>query len=514
MITMQDVLIVDDDRVILEGLHRMVASFAPEVHIHTATNGNEALEKVCSGCIGIIFTDIKMPVCSGIEMLEKLKKLGYEGETVIISGFDDYEFVRHAMKLGASDYLLKPVVLKELETVYRDCSLRLSLRKHVCQDTQQSSPLKDMYFCQAQLELLLQKPEEVSNFLKALPDDRCACVMALAVDIFGRGSISDMSRQSAALMMQSYIEDCCHDIPTVVIQGEQNKRWITLIFTTDYSMGSHGDALRRKLIHAGFKLGCSGEPLPAFEVLTAYGKALDGLEDFFYDLPSEPHQGNTCTVESLLEGMLEHIAACNMAAFSDTAARFFNLICLQHPSADTLKQSLSTLIYSVMKKNNRFISVVGRYKFTEHDIAHAIQESSTVSYLKKQFISIIDLYISEISGQCLSDDDCILQKIRSLVSQGYGGNLSTSSVSEQLGLHPNYFCALFKQKTGETFTDYLRSVRIKKAMELMATTNLKMYEIALMVGYHDNAHFYRAFKQVSGVSPGHYKQHPRELAQV
>ena len=85
--------------------------------------------------------------------------------------------------------------------------------------------------------------------------------------------------------------------------------------------------------------------------------------------------------------------------------------------------------------------------------------------------------------------------------------MSLGEISEKLGLHPNYLSSLFRHKTGETFSDYLRKVRMEKAVALMTDTNLKIYEIACEVGYGDSAQFYRAFKQAMGVSPGEYKRH-------
>ena len=70
----------------------------------------------------------------------------------------------------------------------------------------------------------------------------------------------------------------------------------------------------------------------------------------------------------------------------------------------------------------------------------------------------------------------------------------------------DYLSTLFKTETGTTYSQYLRALRVKKAADLMRTTNLKVYEIAERVGYSDTASFYRVFKEELGVSPARYKR--------
>ena len=75
-----------------------------------------------------------------------------------------------------------------------------------------------------------------------------------------------------------------------------------------------------------------------------------------------------------------------------------------------------------------------------------------------------------------------------------------------LEMHPNYLSAFFKQKMGISFRDYLKKARMEKAQELMKTTNLKLYQIAELVGYSDPAHFSRTYRQVFGTNPLSWKQ--------
>ena len=81
-----------------------------------------------------------------------------------------------------------------------------------------------------------------------------------------------------------------------------------------------------------------------------------------------------------------------------------------------------------------------------------------------------------------------------------------ADIAARFRLHPNYFSSLFKKQLNITVREYILRLRIQKAKELMADPDLKLIDIALSVGYHDAAHFNRAFKNVTGLSPSQYRE--------
>ena len=106
----------------------------------------------------------------------------------------------------------------------------------------------------------------------------------------------------------------------------------------------------------------------------------------------------------------------------------------------------------------------------------------------------------------ISGDSYNVSKGKRLLEQEYMKEISLTEISERLGIHPNYLSTLFKTETGITYSQYLRSLRVKKASEMMRTTYVKVNEIAERVGYSDTASFYRVFKEELGMSPARYKR--------
>ncbi|MDR2608477.1 MAG: response regulator, partial [Treponema sp.] len=119
---MFSILVVDDEENIRQGIVRILEDrFSGKTAIRQAANGLEALEMICAVPVDLIIADIKMPLCGGVEMMKKLKSLGLRQKLIILSGFDDYAFVRETLKLGAEDYLLKPVEPEELCALTENC---------------------------------------------------------------------------------------------------------------------------------------------------------------------------------------------------------------------------------------------------------------------------------------------------------------------------------------------------------------------------------------------------------
>lgn len=109
------VLIAEDEQIILEHIVEKIEQTDPSFQVvATAMNGEDALELVKIYRPDVLFTDVKMPLMDGIELIRHVKKLFPEIHIVILSGFDDFTFAQQALKLGVSDYLLKPMSLDSL----------------------------------------------------------------------------------------------------------------------------------------------------------------------------------------------------------------------------------------------------------------------------------------------------------------------------------------------------------------------------------------------------------------
>ncbi|NMA65689.1 MAG: response regulator [Clostridiaceae bacterium] len=114
---MYKLLLVDDENGQLTALEYILNQLRPEYEVYTATDGQEALEVLASNKIDILFTDIRMPIVDGLQLVEKLFKRSMQLKAVIISGYDEFEYAQKAIRYGVKDYLVKPVSKSDLKNV-------------------------------------------------------------------------------------------------------------------------------------------------------------------------------------------------------------------------------------------------------------------------------------------------------------------------------------------------------------------------------------------------------------
>jgi AraC family transcriptional regulator, melibiose operon regulatory protein len=102
-----------------------------------------------------------------------------------------------------------------------------------------------------------------------------------------------------------------------------------------------------------------------------------------------------------------------------------------------------------------------------------------------------------------------VEQMAGLIAQRYMQPLTVEDVGSHVGLHPNYAMGLFKRGIGTTIVDYITKHRVSHAQRLLATTNVKIVEVALNSGFASTSRFNAAFRQECGCSPREYRQQHR-----
>lgn len=101
----------------------------------------------------------------------------------------------------------------------------------------------------------------------------------------------------------------------------------------------------------------------------------------------------------------------------------------------------------------------------------------------------------------------LLMKVKEYVHSNYDKDqISLQNAAEHVKMSPSHLSKIFSQETGQTFIDYLTQTRIRKAMELLQSTQAKTYEIAFQVGYNDAHYFSNVFKRVTGMTTTEFRK--------
>lgn len=448
------ILLVDDEPGVRSSLRAMLcADGGGELEVDEAGGGQAALDLLAERPADLVITDMKMPGLSGIELIERLRQYAYGGEVAVISGFDDYQLVRTAMKLGASDYLLKPIDRDELTELVRGVRRRRAGRE-VRALTQAPG---DRLRMQLQRSLRGERAEDIAGaFLLQVSTDMAAPAPG-----------------EAELILSEYRG------------GRQVRVW---------RCGS--EAARAQAL-------CADRELIAFDSAGVLGSLLEracrAADDRFFDLPARSGDAQ----EALA------LAARAFACYEEETAcaqidALFGALCAEHGSVEAARQMPAALLHRVQQENSACIRVTARHELTRDDLVRTTSGAPSLSAVLGETKRLMLLYMREVRAETVSQDEQHLQKAIAYINEHYASDLSLTQVAQVLHLHPNYFSTIFTRALGVSYSRYLRRVRIDAACRLMQTSSMKLYEIAEAVGYHDHLQFNRAFRHEKGVPPSKY----------
>ena len=356
-------LIVDDESIIRETIAAMLRRKYPDqFHIFLASNGQEALSLVASENVELVLADIKMPVMNGLELLHRLHEQQFQCDVIFISGFDDYSFVREAMKSGAVDYLLKPIAENELYAQIDSFLKRAALRVPI--HTARVRPEENVYLQQYVLDKLFDSngivPDGVLAELHLTPSSPAALLAAPVVS-----SEADLQWfQQVHEAIQPLLQTGC-----ALFQGRKRQMCLSLCIFPDQSqytaMGGLLPGNSAQVFSPMFLLPHAPEQLSVCQTL---------LERRFFDLPGEDGP-ETYPYSTLISDLTDAICRLQVESYHQTLLLLLRRACAQYPPVDSLRQLLCGMIYATLQGNSSFVAVFSQMELTADDIICAIQQT-------------------------------------------------------------------------------------------------------------------------------------------
>jgi len=119
---------------------------------------------------------------------------------------------------------------------------------------------------------------------------------------------------------------------------------------------------------------------------------------------------------------------------------------------------------------------------------------------------MMDRLREELAESDRDERRAVIRKVRKLVAERMGPELSVKTVADQVYMHPVYLSKVFKAETGESLGDYIFRMRMERAAHLLRDTNKKIYEISSELGYQNPQHFSKMFRKHYGVTPNEFRE--------
>jgi Response regulator containing CheY-like receiver domain and AraC-type DNA-binding domain len=533
-----NLVIVDDEAIVRHGIRYSVSWPDLQVdRIEEAANGREVLDRFGEWQPDLIITDIIMPVMDGIELIRQVKARKPSCRFIVLSCADDFEYVKEALLLGASDYLLKMTIRPE--------DLKVCVNNVVSRIRQETAkrclPANDRY-----------KAENFFNDLLThayTPDQ-----IREAVGMYGLRS--SFLRFSIAVMqvnlteaLQRYGEDEGWLVGFALVNAlqEMAERWGDLDFfrieNDEYalvmdclpgeSLADYEARLIRRLdeiardiriylkfeVRFGFSAVCCGiERLPRH-----YREAKKAAELHLFrsdnrpihsrELTKAPYEGKDPSLIALFDGRyrqsLTHAIAYGKEEEAlQTIDEHFALLredrCSFRTAVVCIDKAAALMDVCAMEMNSHpgteETGPAEEFGSRPFNLYWSVDRT-------KERLKQYCRYLIRLKEQLMAKGSHkIIMQIQSYLAANYASKITLEQTAKHFHLNKNYLSQLFKLETGVNFTRYLNSVRVEKAMELMMHSSDSIAEIAEKTGFGDFRYFSRVFKRHTQLSPTEFKQ--------
>lgn len=192
--------------------------------------------------------------------------------------------------------------------------------------------------------------------------------------------------------------------------------------------------------------------------------------------------------EDLLNQLLGHIFFLTGGDFSYIRARISELLVLSARAAIDGGADEQTILAQCQTYNEE------------------MQEIYDVDRLCFWLTGVLKQFMTLLFGDEAGSGRNVMPRALTHIREHMGEHISLDEVARVVHLSPSYFSRLFKTETGQTFSEYLQTVRIERAKSYLKREDFSLTEIAEKTGFFDQSHFIKTFKQATGVTPGLYRR--------
>lgn len=507
---MYRILIVDDEEIERNGIHTLLKKYNYPLEIYEASDGEDALQLIQKYSIDILFTDIKMPFMDGLELTRSVLKNNPHILVAIFSGYGEFSYAQKAISMGVSHYILKPIDIKELKDIMNQILHTLNERK---KEEKNRNKLQTIY----QTYMLHEK----SNFIHALINKKDIQHLShyihefnFNLEYWNRG-IQPVNIYCNAADFTNLIsfEKILHHIFTqrtdyTIISNEQ--AFILIELKKEHIIPDQLQKLKKLLEHQTGGLVCIaiGKIIyHANELKQAY-RQTDELLDcrFFMNKSTIIHVSGSSIIST-------DYTKCIRDLYNQT----IELLSLKDYHG---AQRTSDMLFSLLQNSNVFSQIYIKYMQTKiigimfeqyllysdlnyQEILDKLFSAHSLKDLKK---ILDDIFTVIKQKNFLSDKDNVIEKIIKYIGDNYDQDLSLESISREVHLAPGYISHLFRQRTGQSFMQYLIAFRMNKAVDFLRETDLKVNQIAIKTGYPNASYFIQTFKNMYGFTPTQFRE--------
>lgn len=493
-------IVVDDEEIIRRGISDYIKKAHDDIIIDSEfDDGAKAIDFLGKNHTDIVITDVKMSKKSGIDVAKYIYENKPDVKVVFLSGYKEFEYAQQAIAFNVTNYLSKPVKLKELNEALADLKKAINEENKAKENSKKyqdlmSFVLKDFFtdilFGSLQDENQIEKRAIEIGLSGEFLKNKCCVFQVELIDYHTwRYGKEDLYNTVFNLLRDvSRIDDF------ILISIEGNKLLFIAISLQFESIQEFNENLVK-----GFESikSCAKDLLGIeflFEVLFSCQTVLS-LTDYSAFNYSISHNG------ILLEGKYVELATMIVAGDYEKGKELLHAMKQYTYNMDIIHtKEFITQMFSVVadKLSDR---VVFPNTIINYDKLSTLDKRDEILNWCDDTLTKVFKYIA---AKSCSMELLTINKAKEYINKNYSIDITLDDVANHVYLNPIYFSKFFKQQEGITFTEYLINVRMNAAIELFRMHKYKVYEISEMCGYRSSKYFAKAFKQFTGFTPTEY----------
>lgn len=523
---MMKVFLVDDEIVIREGIRN--SAFWQDGQyslVGEAPDGEIALPMIRDENPDILITDIRMPFMDGMQLCQEVRRTMPRIGLIILSGYDDFAYARQAISLGVKEYLLKPISARELKEALDRVAERMTEERRARES----------------IDSMRRRLQSGNRFVRE------RLLSTLFTEECGKDDTQQIIEQMRGLGIN--LQANCYVVMDVAFNPKSKTPAMeTLWQLTERSGGivhvcpsRHGaralvlgdnetDAEERSYTLAQSIVreldSCGAE-----DILVSIGETVDTFKGIRRSVTEARHVRHVVQARGGQGGMTQRIVGVRDVSNAPTSIAHLDIHPLherlQYVSGDDMDTAFAEYMNS-LKNAPMHSSLAMDYLRVEAMVTAGRivrdaggdpekvlpaqwrelgmlpegdpEDTTAIRALLRKALDYRDAHNPSRGNPSIA-------RARYYLSQHFTNpNLMLQDVAGEVCMSGSRFSTVFSQETGFTFTEYLASLRLSKAKELLLATDMRSSQIALAVGYSDPHYFSYLFKKSTGVTPSEFRK--------
>jgi two-component system response regulator YesN len=527
---MYSILIAEDEGYMREALvHANFWEQCGITGIFECSNGVEALQIIRSEKIDFLLSDIRMPLMNGLELLAKVKEETPEIEVVLLTGFDEFDYVRMAMRLGAYDYLLKPIKDEELLQLF----LKLTYLKSEKQIEQYKHAMEQTKWKQSQA--LLQEQFLAERFSGKITDHNVIQHKSKTMEISWKPEafifiLIEVDQLHVLLEQYSArdLELLQYGVRNIVEEYLRDTGWQYYIFAVLERLGIWCEAKAeesvveallgrirqsvKRFIKVTVSIGISRKHGGDDEAFESYIEAMHSLKMKMYLGKDQTYFFEKVRFEEdkqlfnreLQQRLHNYVAAGNEEEMSAMLEDLFSDMRAKKTPAPQVDQIL-LLMMQIYWENKVGVKPLQTFESFHEERLSKIRTFDTIEEIQGYIVSCFLQVTRDTVDKRKNNKSKLISDILLFIEEHYMNEISLQVLSDKFFINPSYLSRLFKEEVGQIFTKYIMQLRIQKAQVLLKTTRMRVYEVSEAIGYSDVKYFNKIFKDLTGLTPADFR---------